>query len=178
MRIPELTTERLILRPFTMHDVERVTELLQIPDIAETTLYIPHPYSSEDAATWIVTHPAAAEIGRALNWAICQQDAVIGAIGIDIDRYHSRGMLGYWMGKPWWDKGYTSEAAQSVVDYGFNELNLHRIEATCMPHNIGSSRVMEKAGMTFEGILRDYYRKDDGFRDAAMYAVLKNDEKA
>ena len=175
MMIPEMTTERLLLRPFTMVDVERVTELLQIPDIAETTLYIPYPYSSEDAATWIVTHPAAAEIGRALNWAICQRDdgVVIGTIGIDIESYHRRGMLGYWMGKPYWGHGYTSEAARAVVDYGFNMLTLHRIEATCMPHNVGSSRVMEKAGMTFEGILRDYYRKDDGFRDAAMYAVLK-----
>jgi RimJ/RimL family protein N-acetyltransferase len=62
-----------------------------------------------------------------------------------------------------------------VVDYGFAALELHRIEATCMPHNIGSSRVMEKAGMTYEGTLREYYRKADGFRDAAMYAVLRSE---
>lgn len=176
MIIPELKTDRLLLRPFTMDDVERVTELLQTPDIAATTLYVPYPYTSEDAATWIVTHPYAAELGKALNWAICtlEDGVVIGTIGLDINSYHERGMLGYWLGVPYWGQGFTSEAAKAVVHYGFDELELHRIEATCMPHNVGSSRVMEKAGMSYEGTLRDYYRKSDGFRDAAMYAVLRN----
>jgi RimJ/RimL family protein N-acetyltransferase len=175
--IPTLTTDRLLLRPFTMDDVERVTGLLQTPDVAATTLYVPYPYSSEDAATWIATHPHAAELGQSLNWAICDREdgLVMGTIGIDINAYHNRGMLGYWMGVPYWGQGFTSEAAQAVVDYGFAARGLHRIEATCMPHNIGSSRVMEKAGMTYEGTLREYYRKADGFRDAAMYAVLRSE---
>jgi RimJ/RimL family protein N-acetyltransferase len=177
MIIPELTTDRLLLRPFTMDDVERVTELLQTPDVAATTLYVPYPYSSEDAATWIVTHPHAAGLGQALNWAICHREngLLIGSIGMEISGYHQRGMIGYWMGVPYWGQGFTSEAAQAVVNYGFETLDLHRIEATCMPHNIGSSRVMEKAGMTYEGTLREYYRKDDGFRDAAIYAVLRSE---
>lgn len=177
MMIPELTTDHLLLRPFTMDDVDRVTALLQTPDIAATTLYVPYPYDRDDAASWIATHAPAAELGRALNWAICDRASgeMMGTIGLEIHAYHDRGMLGYWLGVPYWGKGIMSEAAQAVVDYGFGTLGLHRIEATCMPHNIGSSRVMEKAGMRYEGTLRGYYRKDDGFRDAAMYAILRDD---
>lgn len=61
MHFPEITTDRLLLRPFTLDDVDRVTTLLQSPDIAATTLYVPYPYSKDDAATWIVTHKPAAE---------------------------------------------------------------------------------------------------------------------
>lgn len=177
MIIPELTTDRLRLRPFTMDDVDRVTELLQTPDIAATTLYVPYPYERDDALGWIATHAPAAELGRSLNWAICDRESgeVMGTIGLEITGFHHRGMLGYWLGKPYWSKGITSEAAQAVVRYGFDTVGLHRLEATCMPHNVGSSRVMEKAGMRYEGTLRDYYRKGDGFRDAAMYAVLRED---
>jgi len=176
MIIPELTTDRLLLRPFTMGDVDRVTDLLQRPEIAATTLYVPFPYDRDDAASWIVTHEPAAELGRAINWAICDRETgeVMGTIGLEIQGYHHRGMLGYWLGVPYWSKGIMSEAARAVVRYGLDTLGLHRIEATCMPHNIGSSRVMEKAGMRYEGTLRDYYRKDDGFTDAAMYAILRD----
>lgn len=177
MIIPELTTDRLLLRPFTAADVDRVTDLLQHPDIAATTLYIPYPYERDDAASWIATHAPAAELGHSLNWAICDRASgeVMGTIGLELHGYHRRGMLGYWLGVPYWGRGIMSEAARAVVDFGFDTLDLHRIEATCMPHNVGSSRVMEKAGMRYEGTLRDYYRKGDGFRDAAMYAVLADE---
>ena len=65
-----------------------------------------------------------------------------------------------------------SEACQRVIDHGFEQLGLHRIEATCLPRNAGSSRVMEKAGMTFEGVLRDYVQKEGQFEDLAMYSII------
>ncbi len=68
-----------------------------------------------------------------------------------------------------------TEVAQLVIRFGFDSLALHRIEAACLPRNVGSARVMEKSGMTYEGILRDYYRKGDHFEDIAMYAILASD---
>ena len=176
-RIPELTTERLLLRPFAPGDADRVTELLQRPEIAATTLNITHPYPEGAAASWIASHPGAAETGEAFTWAIYRRedDLLLGAIGIHIDARHLRGTIGYWLGVPYWNQGVTTEAARAVVDYGFTELELHRIDATCLPRNIGSSRVMEKAGMTYEGTLRGYVQKDGVFEDAAMYAVLRDE---
>lgn len=176
MIIPELTTDRLLLRPLSEADIDRVTGLLQSSEIAETTLYIPHPYSRQDAVTWIGTHASAAELGRELTWAICRKvdGLLMGAFGISIDAYHQRGTIGYWLGVPYWGQGFTSEAAQTVVTFGFRELGLHRIEATCMPDNIGSARVMEKAGLVYEGTLRGYYRKGDHFVDAAMHGRIRD----
>ena len=177
MSIPILTTDRLELRPFSEDDIDRVTELLQAPEIAATTLNIAHPYSRDDAAGWIARHPEAAEAGTDLTWAVWLQDddLLIGAIGIHIDVHNRRGTLGYWLGRPYWNKGYMSEVARAVVEYGFSKLALHRIEATRMPENIGSGRVMEKAGLTYEGTLRGYYVKDGVFLDAAMHAIIQDE---
>jgi RimJ/RimL family protein N-acetyltransferase len=175
--IPELTTERLLLRPFALEDAGRVTELLQRPEIAATTLNISHPYPEGAAASWIASHPAAAETGEAYTWAICRREdgLLMGAIGIHVDARHRRGEIGYWLGVPYWNQGFTTEAARAVIDYGFTELQLHRIEAMHLPRNVGSGRVMQKAGMSYEGTLRGYVQKDGVFEDAAMYAVLRNE---
>lgn len=100
MIIPTLPTTRLLLRSFTSEDIERVTELLQTTGIAKTTLYVPHPYSRDDAASWIATHDPAADLGRALNWAIRDRESgdVQGTIGLDLTMFHQRGILGYWLG--------------------------------------------------------------------------------
>lgn len=147
--IPTLRTERLELRPFTDDDIARVTELLQGPETAATTLYIPYPYSRDDAAEWIARHPGAAEAGTDLTWAIRRREdgLLIGAIGIQITSQHRRGALGYWLDTLYWSRGYMSEAARAVVEYGFAELDLHRIEASRRPENIGSARVMENVGL-------------------------------
>jgi [ribosomal protein S5]-alanine N-acetyltransferase len=173
--IPDLTTDRLLLRPFTAEDSDRVTELLQRPEIAATTLNIEHPYPEGAAASWIASHAGAAEAGEAFTWAICRREdgLLMGAIGIHIDDRHRRGTIGYWLGVPYWNQGFTTEATRAVIDLGFAALDLHRIEATCLPHNVGSSRVMEKAGMTHEGTLRGYFQKEGEFGDVAMYAVIR-----
>lgn len=175
MTTPILTTDRLELRPFTSDDVDRVTELLQAPEIAATALNIPYPYSRADAKNWIGQHPGAAEAGTNLTWAVRRREdsLLIGAIGIHITAHHRRGVLGYWLGRPYWGQGYTSEAAQAVVEYGFSVLDLYRIEATRMPENIGSRRVMEKAGLTYEGTLRGYYIKNGVPMDAAIHGRVR-----
>lgn len=177
MMIPELTTDRLLLRPFSEADIDRVTELLQAPVIAAMTLDIHYPYAREDAASWIATHAPAAELARILTWAVCRKDdrLLMGAFGIHINDNHPRASIGYWLGVPYWNQGFTTEAAQAVVGFGFRELGLHRIEATCLPENISSARVMEKAGLVYEGTLRGYYRKGDRFLDAAMYGRVRDD---
>jgi [ribosomal protein S5]-alanine N-acetyltransferase len=177
--IPELTTERLHLRPFTAEDADRVSELLQRPEIAATTLNIEHPYPEDAAASWIASHRGAAETGESFAWAICRRDdgLLMGAIGIHVDDRHRCGTIGYWLGVPFWNQGFTTEAARAVIDFDFEALHLHRIEATCLPHNVASAKVMQKAGMTYEGTLRHRYRKGDAWLDAATYAVIRDEDR-
>ncbi len=174
---PVLATSRLILRPFTLDDAPVVQELLAGPEVSETTQNIPYPYPDGAAATWIAGHRAAAEEGSMLNWAVVREaDATLmGTIAIGLDRKNQRGTLGYWIGVPYWNQGYMSEAATAVTEWAFQALRLNRVEALCLPRNPASARVMEKAGMTYEGILRGYIRKADHFEDLAIYARLITD---
>jgi RimJ/RimL family protein N-acetyltransferase len=179
MTIPELTTERLLLRPFTGDDAGRVAELLQRPEIAAMTLNISYPYPEGAAASWIASHPDASARGEAFTWAVCHREdrVLLGAIGLHIDDRHRRGEIGYWLGVPYWNQGIMTEAARTVIDYGFTDLALNRIQATYLPGNPGSGRVMEKAGMAYEGTLRGYVQKDGVFLDLAMRAILRDDPR-
>ncbi|HEU0165061.1 MAG TPA: GNAT family N-acetyltransferase [Thermomicrobiales bacterium] len=174
LTIPILRGARITLRPFTPDDAPTVQEMLAGPEIASTTLNISHPYPEGAAASWIESHAEAADLGMALTWASerTEDSMLLGAIAVHLTPRHLRGEIGYWLGVPFWNQGYTTEAAKLVVDYAFATLGLHRVQATCLPTNIGSSRVMEKAGLTFEGILRDYYQKRGVFTDVAMYARI------
>lgn len=174
LAIPTLTTDRLILRPFTLADAGRVHELLSTPEIADTTLSIGHPYPEGAAAGWIETHGQAARDGKGWTWAVTlRSDALlIGAIGIGVVAAHRRGALGYWLGVPYWGRGYMSEAARAVVAFGCSDLHLHRIEAACMTRNPASARVMEHAGLVHESTARDYIIKNGAFEDIATYALI------
>jgi len=178
--IPILNGERIVLRPFTNEDAPAVNSLLATPEIAATTLNVAYPYPDGAAAGWISTHANQARQGLGYVWALtlAHDQRVIGTISLGVTSKHARGTLGYWLGVDYWNRGYMSEAARIVVRFAFEKLALHRVEAACLPRNTGSSRVMEKAGMTYEGILRGYYRKQDHFEDIAMYAILGSDAEA
>jgi RimJ/RimL family protein N-acetyltransferase len=176
--IPTLTTLRLILRPFTLDDAPAVTELAGDFAIADTTATIPHPYEETMAVDWIRTHPGAFEHGASLTLAITLKadGGLVGAIGLhNIDRTHRLAEMGYWVGKPYWNQGYCTEAARAVIHYGFEALELNRIQARHLTRNPASGRVMQKAGMQFEGILRQSTYRWGIFEDTAMYAILREE---
>jgi ribosomal-protein-alanine N-acetyltransferase len=174
-QIPNLHTARLTLRPFAPADVTNVQRLAGAAEVAATTLNLPHPYLDGMAETWIAGHEERADQGIGLTWAIVRRDdtVLLGAISLGLHARQPRGGLGYWLGVPYWNQGYTTEAAYRVVTYGFAERGLYRIEAGCFPRNRASSRVMEKVGMRYEGVLRGYLRKGETMEDVAMYAVLR-----
>jgi ribosomal-protein-alanine N-acetyltransferase len=176
---PELVTERLLLRPFTLADAPIVQKMAGDKDVASMTLNIPHPYEDGMAEEWIGTHRQNFEAGEEAVFAIVLQEGntLIGAIGLTINREHERAEMGYWIGKPYWGNGYCTEAAREVVRYGFTALNLTRIQATHFVHNPASGRVMEKIGMTYEGCLRQYVKKWGDFIDLKMYAILRTEYK-
>jgi len=144
-----LYTARLRLRPFSLDDAPIVQVLAGHPDVARTTLAIPHPYPDGAAEAWIASHAAQFEQGTAVHFAIerSSDGAVIGAIGLGLEREHARAELGYWVGKPYWGQGYCTEAAQAVVHYGFVSLDLNRIYAHHFTTNPASGRVLQKIGI-------------------------------
>lgn len=173
-KMPTLRTERLILRPFNMGDAPRVKELAGEWEIAETTANIPHPYEAGMAEDWISTHQEAFESDKGATFAIVVQPEgmLIGAIGLGLYRTNQLAELGYWIGKPYWNQGYGTEAAKELLRYGFENLKLNRIQARHMTKNPASGRVMEKIGMTREGVLRQSLYRFSNYEDAMIYSIL------
>lgn len=177
MTQPELTTAHLVLRPFSLADAPDVQRLAGDREIASTTLVIPHPYEDGMAEAWIGNHPESFTSGVAVNFAMtCKPDgALVGAIGLSINQAHERAELGYWVGKPYWGKGYCSEAAKCMLGYGFEVLSLNRIVARHLTRNPASGRVMQKVGMTREGRQRQGVKKWGVFEDLDVYSILRSE---
>jgi ribosomal-protein-alanine N-acetyltransferase len=174
---PHLTTERLILRAFTLEDVSELAALLNTPEIAATTLNIPYPYAESVAVEWISGHEERYTNGEGVSFAITLREtgALCGSVGLVVEARHRRAEMGYWTAVPLWSKGYATEAAQAVLNFGFATLGLNKIYASHFLHNPASGRVMQKIGMTYEGILRQHLCKGETFFDIPMYSILRSE---
>jgi [ribosomal protein S5]-alanine N-acetyltransferase len=177
MPAPTLTTERLVLRPFTLADSKRVQELAGAFEIADTTGHMPHPYLDGMAEEWIGGHESEFANGEGATFAITLRDTgeLIGAIGLTIHSHNQRAEMGYWLGVPYWNRGYTSEAARALIQYAFQELNLNRVYASHFTRNPASGRVMQKAGMKYEGVLREHFVRWENPEDLVYYGILKSE---
>ncbi len=174
--LPTLQGDDVVLRAFRLDDAPVVERLAGAREVADTTLTIPHPYPPGAAESWIATHQPVWEEGTGATWAITSRaDDVLGAIGLTIARDHGSAELGYWVGVPYWNKGICTQAGRLVLRFAFEELHLHRVYAQYLTRNPQSGRVMQKIGMTEEGVHRDAVRKWDRFEDLASYAILESD---
>ncbi|PWH17663.1 MAG: GNAT family N-acetyltransferase [Anaerolineae bacterium] len=177
LQFPILTTPRLQLRSFKLSDAPQVADLAGDFDIARMTSNIPHPYTEEMAIQWIRGHASQAISNTAIHYAILLQEShlFIGATGLTLDVQNRSAELGYWIGKPYWNQGYATEAAQAVLTFAFTRLGLNRIEARHFTKNPASGRVMQKIGMTYEGTLRQSIYRFGCFEDAALYSILQKE---
>lgn len=174
---PKFETERLRLRFFELSDAERVRELAGDKAISDTTLHIPYPYEKGMAEEWISTHRIKFESGESIHFAIILKttDELIGAVGLIIDKGSNRAELGYWIGKEYWNRGYCTEAAGAIVDYGFGQLFLRKITASHFSGNLSSGKVMSRIGMKEEGCLRKHVAKNSKFEDLVVYGILREE---
>lgn len=171
--LPTLATERLVLRPFELADGPMVRTLAGAPEVALTTQNIPHPYLDGMAETWISSHLPAWEARDFLTLAVSVDgEGLVGAVSLHLSLPHRRGELGYWVGLPYWNRGYATEAAAAVMEFGFDELDLNRVQARHMTRNPASGRVMQKLGMKPEGVHRQLVFVRGSFEDIAVYGLL------
>ena len=171
-RPPELRTDRLLLRPFHGDDVDDVFAYASDPEWGRH-LPVPQPYTRRDAEEF-VTGATVPKPEQRLKWAIVHEGRVSGGIELRF-RDHDSAEIGYSLARPLWGRGLATEAAASVVGYGFEELDLARIWAAADVRNVASWRVMEKLGMRREGQLRSR-RVVHGERvDDVLYALLREE---
>lgn len=173
-RFPTLETERLILSQLEEKDIPFIVEYLQHRIYSDLTSNIPYPYTENDARFWLTMSQEAFDEHTGYTFGIRNKEGqIIGAIGLH-DREDDKAELGYWMAIPYWNKGYVTEAAKAIVDFGFKELGINKIFATHFPHNPASGKIMEKIGMEQEAVLRQHVKKDGEYHDLVMYAIFNH----
>jgi ribosomal-protein-alanine N-acetyltransferase len=170
----ELLTARLLLRSLEREDVPTLVRLAGANEIAATTLNIPYPYVQDDARSFLDKANEDFRAGQSVSFAIAISPGreLCGVVGLHIADMHMRAELGYWIGAPFWGKGFATEAAGAAVAFGFESLRLHRIYAHHFSGNIASQRVLEKIGMRHEGQSRQHIRKWDRYVDVENYGLL------
>jgi len=171
-----LTTERLLLRAFTLADAPELRSLVNSREVALNTLRIPFPYPDGEAERWIATHDDAAQKGDHV-FAVTLRDpsAFVGCVGLHVKADHDHAELGYWIGVPYWGHGYATEAAGAVLRFGFETLPLNRIFAMHFSRNPASGRVLQKLGMRHEGTLRQHLKKWDEYVDLECYGIVRSE---
>jgi [ribosomal protein S5]-alanine N-acetyltransferase len=175
---PVIDTPRLRLRRPALDDAPEMRRLAGDPAVADTTLNIPHPYPEGAAEQWIAEQWTAFAAGTDTAFTITEREAdrLIGVISLtDIRPAYARATLGYWIGRPYWGRGYCTEAGRAVIDYGFKTLDLNRIQATHFSRNPASGRVMAKLGMLHEGTLRQHVTRWDHPEDEEIRGILRAD---
>jgi RimJ/RimL family protein N-acetyltransferase len=177
MRPPEsLETDRLRLRRSAVEDAEAIfAEYAQDPGV---TMYLTWKPTGniEDTREHLRTTASAWKEGKAFQWVILRKEdnQLLGAVGMRVDGHKVE--LGYVLARRFWGKGYMTEAVRAVVNWAIKEEEVFRIWAVCDVENPASARVMEKAGMQQEGILRRWTmhpNRSDKPRDCYCYAITK-----
>ena len=175
--IPELHTDRLMLRRMMVGDSFDMFEYAKREDVTEFLLWKPHhdlEYTRE-YLQFVATHY---EIGDFFDWAVVikEEDKMIGTCGFTkFDYTHNLGEIGYVINPEYRGRGIALEAVREVMRFGFEVLKLNRIEARFMEHNAASLRVMEKAGMTFEGFHRKAMRIKGKYETVGYCSILRDE---
>ncbi|HKU24380.1 MAG TPA: GNAT family protein [Candidatus Sulfotelmatobacter sp.] len=172
-RKPTLETPRLRLRPYTEEDISEFLPLIGSREVAATTLRIAHPYTEQDARAFLELSKDPDKLWLAIT--LRNDDRQIGGIGLRVDQQHQHAELGYWIGVPYWGKGYATEAGREMLRYGFENLKLHRIFASHFKHNSTSGNVLKKLGMRYEGCQRGHLLKWNQFVDSELYGILRHE---
>jgi len=119
--------------------------------------------------------------GHAVPLFLIRRDdeTLLGAVTLENIRQGpaQAGTLGYWIGEPYARRGYMREAIDAVVHYGFGVRDLSRMEAACLPENVASRRVLEKAGFKYEGVAQSYLQINGRWRNHVLYANLRSDRR-
>ena len=175
--MPELQTERLTLRRMRVGDAEDMYEYARRSEVSRYLLWSPHPnvYYTRDYLRYIATRYAA---GSFYDWALVHKETgrMIGTCGFTtFDCPNDAAEIGYVLNPDYRGQGLAPEAVRAILDYGFEKLQLHRVEARFIEGNTASLRVMEKVGMRFEGYRREAMLVKGLYRTIGYCSMLQSE---
>jgi len=173
---PVLETERLIMRRATLEDAQ---DYFALRSNVEAMKHISKPLqtSVEETKALIYKINEMINFNDGIGWAICLKNnsKMIGTISFHkIYKEHYRAEIGYMLHPDYWKLGIITEAARKIIDYGFNVLNFHSIEAHIDPANLGSAKVLQKLNFIREAYFRENYFYNGQFTDTAVFSLLNS----
>jgi [ribosomal protein S5]-alanine N-acetyltransferase len=174
---PELESERLLFRKILQSDAKDIFLIRSNNDVMKF-MDVPRHHSTNDSEKLIETAEESYIKETGINWAIIEKDSngFIGYIGfIRIFSEHCRAEIGYVLKPEYWGKGYMFETINKIVRFGFEEMNLHSIEANVNPLNERSQKVLERVGFKREAYFRENYLFDGKFLDSVIFSLLEKD---
>ena len=179
-RMPQLETERLILRRMRVGDEQDMYEYARRSEVTRYLLWSPHPdlFYTRDYLRYLATRYAT---GSFYDWAVVlrSNNRMIGTCGFtSFDCAHDAAEIGYVLNPDYRGQGIAPEAVRAVLAFGFERLALHRIEARFIEGNAASLRVMEKVGMCFEGYRREAMLVKGAYRTIGYCSILASDYEA
>ena len=176
-KIPVLETEHLLLRGLKATDATDMFDYAQREDTTRYLVWYPHA-SVEYTEEYLEYIERLCRAGSFYDWAVIDKESgrMIGTCGFTrFDFRHDSAEIGYVLNPDFWGRGLMPEAAAAVMNFGFEKLLLNRIEAKHLTGNEASRRVMEKLGMTYEGVSRGAMLIKGKYRDVHTCAILKSE---
>ncbi|MCK0473239.1 GNAT family N-acetyltransferase [Halalkalibacter sp. APA_J-10(15)] len=172
-----IETNRLLLRLFKETDATEVAELCDNYNLYKNTLYLPYPYSIEDALSWMKNHLDNFNDDKSYEFAITDKvtGKLFGAVALTRNQGFNNGEIAYWVGEKHWGNGYATEAAKAILEFAFVEKQYHKVFARYFQSNLASGKVIEKIGMKKEGILREHVIKENDYIDLVYCGILKTE---
>lgn len=175
--LPNLETDRLVMRKLSLDDAADIFEYTSDIEFARYLSWGPAT-SIDDSIAFLSDTMFRYQLGDVAGWGLVNKrdDRVIGTCGFtNWDPDSKKAEIGYTLAREHWGQGYITEAVNKAIGYGFNAMELNRIEGMCDAQNLGSAKVMEKAGMSFEGLLRHYGYWKHEYHDIKLYSILRSE---
>ncbi|MBU9719851.1 MULTISPECIES: GNAT family N-acetyltransferase [Bacillaceae] len=175
--LPSLETDRLVLRKITLNDVDDMYSYSSSNDVSRYVTWDTHD-SIKDTKAFVKFAKNQYENKKIAPWGIIlkENDKFIGTIDfVWWKPVHKTAEIGYVLSQEYWGQGLMPEAAREIIKFGFEKMDLVRIQAKCFVENVPSQRVMEKVGMTYEGTLRKSMLVKGEHRDLKTYSILREE---
>lgn len=175
--LPIIETNRVLLRMMSLEDIKDIFEYASDPEVASYVTWDYHK-SISDSTLYVESVIKKYKEKEVSEWGIIskKENKCIGTCGylwwLPI---HARAEIAFALSKEYWNKGIMTECLREVIKFGFDKMKLNRIEARCYTDNIASHRVLEKAGMTLEGVLKEAIFAKGSYHDLRVYSVLKKE---
>jgi RimJ/RimL family protein N-acetyltransferase len=168
-----LKTSRLLLRPLRLDDAIALSDLINNERISRNLARVKHPYTLDDANMWLASRDHADQ-GLPV-FAITLDGRLIGVIGIEEDQIADSAEFGYWLGEPWWGRGYMREAANAVLAHGFEAAGCERCTSGYRHGNEASRRILEGLGFRHTGHARRFSAARKAIMDVATLEITRRE---